>query len=55
MDSQLDMFSKAPLPSEEKAIPRVALRQRPQSSALSDEDMARKRSCHVVRGLTVDG
>lgn len=42
MDSQLDMFSKAPPPAVEKGGSRVALRRRPQPSALSDEDMARK-------------
>ncbi|HEY0121140.1 MAG TPA: 3'-5' exonuclease [Rhizobium sp.] len=42
MDSQLDMFSKAPLPAVEKASPSVAPRRRPQPIALSDEDMARK-------------
>ncbi len=42
MDSQLDMFSKAPLRAVEKVNSRGALRQRPQSSALSDEDMVRK-------------
>ncbi|MGV1793569.1 3'-5' exonuclease [Rhizobium sp. A37_96] len=42
MDSQLDMFPKVPLLAVETAGPRVALRRRPQPSALSDEDMARK-------------
>ncbi|MDL2407597.1 3'-5' exonuclease [Rhizobium calliandrae] len=42
MDSQLDMFSKAPPPAVEEVSPRVALRRRPQPATLSDEDMARK-------------
>ncbi|GAA3102789.1 3'-5' exonuclease [Rhizobium viscosum] len=42
MDSQLDMFSKAPLPVVEKVSARVVLRRPPQTSAMSDEDMARK-------------
>ncbi|AYG64343.1 3'-5' exonuclease [Rhizobium jaguaris] len=55
MDSQLDMFSKAPPPAVEEVSPRVALPRRPQPTTLSDEDMARKledsRNYRVLRKL----
>lgn len=42
MDFQLDMFSKALLPAAEEASSRAASRRRPQSVALSHEEMVRE-------------